>query len=149
MGEISSSSPGKVEYERYYRRPTSCTSISDMKRNQSKPDVDKLKNCFISPLNVSIGKYIQNYLEVLDNQQNFPFLEKDEIIGHGQFGLVYKSCLLQNGERLLIVAKSAKHDDIHSIVHEIAISVYVGEHPNIVHFLGVTSFASEGIHSVI
>ena len=68
------------------------------------------------------------------------FRSADDRLGYGGFGVVVRGTLSKDGMRREVAIKSCKNssdrDDIRSIRIEIKIFSYVGQHPNVVEFIG-------------
>ena len=68
------------------------------------------------------------------------FLDEEDILGSGQFGIVFKGILHRNGETNVVAIKTVNPDvdveTFRSLLSEIKVMEFVGKHENIIQMLG-------------
>lgn len=73
-------------------------------------------------------------------------------IGEGQFGTIYKAWMNYYKNPIEVVAKTSTEfsSDLQEILHEMRTALKVGDHPNILHFYGITSNSTGSqIHAIL
>jgi len=81
--------------------------------------------------------YILKNAELMGNKR-MSLLENKQLLGKGQFGIVYKAKLFPEEKQVAVktVPENVDVDSFKTVLTELKVHMYLGFHPNIVEFLG-------------